>query len=222
MRLTKDATGLVRYSDINAMVRLGQRTELEAYFRQFHRDMAELATRDLGLAKSRLIALITALVTSILEIGAAPETERRIADAAELISGAERPEKLIALAKSFTEHLNVCAKPHSNRFAVELIERCKQAISSRYREPLTDEFMAEQVHLSRSHFRYLFKEITGIPFKRYLSAVRINAARELLEETNLSVKEICAEVGYADTSSFYRAYRNYFGVRPTAHRKASI
>ncbi len=222
MDTEQDLSGVVSYHDVNAMVRLGQRQELEAYFRQFVRDIETLAKQDMRLAKSRVISLVTAMVVSILEIGAPPQTEGQIADAAGKVTHAETVEELVALAEFYAGHMNVCARPNSNRYATQIIERCKAIIASDFSKDISDEYLAEQVNLSRSHFRYLFKAVTGIPFKRYLSGVRLTAARGLVLESSLSIKEICSEVGYADMSSFYRAYRSFHGVPPTAHRLPSV
>lgn len=217
-----DVSGHISYGEVSAMVKLGQRTELEAYLRQFLADLQPLSQADLTLAKSRFVALATTLVTSVLEIGAPPETESTIALAATISTEATNPEDLCAAAENFLTHAIVCARPNANRFAEQTIERCQAIISEAYGQPLTDEKLAEQVGLSRSHFRYLFKAITGMPFKRYLSQVRLTEAKKLITETRMSIREVCFGVGYQDLSSFYRAYRAYHGVAPTADRHAAF
>jgi two-component system response regulator YesN len=204
------------------MVKLGQRTELEAYFRQFLTDLTPLAEADFQLAKARFLSLVTNLVTSVLEIGAPQDIERTIAQAAEDAIAAEAPDELQRIAARYLSHATVCARPNANRFAEQTIERCRQVIAEAYSQPLTDEKLAEQVGLSRSHFRYLFKEITGMPFKRYLSQVRLTAAKQMITDTRMSIREVCFAVGYGDLSSFYRAYRAYHGVAPTADRHAAF
>lgn len=204
------------------MVRLGQRNELEAYFRQFLNDLRTLSQCNLDLARSRFIALVAAVTTSTLEIGADPSTEVRISEAAAAALESQDAEKLMQRARFYLEHAIICARPNANRYASKLIEKCKQIIAAEYASDLTDDSMAQAVNMSRSHFRHLFKELTGIPFKKYLTEVRLNAARNLVLTSSLSIKEICSAVGYSDTSSFYRAYRGYHGVPPTAHRQPSI
>lgn len=217
-----DLSGQISYHEINAMVRLGQRNELEAYFRQFLIDLEILAEKDLRLSQSRLVSLITVLVNSILEIGARPEVEGHIADIAQLATSATNKEQLLEIAAHYLKHMNVCAKPNANRFATQIVERAKQIVQARFSENLNDEKVAAELGMSRSHFRFLFKEATGIPFKRYLTEMRLNIARTMLESTRTSVKEVCFNVGYSDTSSFYRAYRAYHGVAPITHRLATL
>ncbi|MEO7453959.1 MAG: AraC family transcriptional regulator [Fimbriimonadales bacterium] len=220
--MANDVSGYVSFGDVTAMVKLGQRTELEAYFRQFLGDLKPLAQSDLRLAKARFLTLVTTLVTSVLEIGAPREMEATIAMAAEDATGAQDAQQLHLIAERYLSHATVCARPNANRFAEQTIERCRQVIAESYSQPLNDEKLAEQVGLSRSHFRYLFKEITGMPFKRYLSQVRLTAAKQMITDTRMSIREVCFTVGYGDLSSFYRAYRAYHGVAPTADRHAAF
>lgn len=211
-------SGTVLYHEINAMIRLGQRTELEAYFRQFLSDLAPIACADLDAAKGRVIALVSILTASVLELGADPSVEKTIAqvaaDVVKLQSGAE----LVQFTEDCLAQITVCTRPRATWFAEQVVEQAKAIVADEYMNPLTDESVAERVYLSRSHFRYLFREVTGKPFKRYLTEVRLRAARSLMEKSNLNVKEVCRLSGYADSSSFYRAYRALHGVPPTGHR----
>lgn len=217
-----EAAAEVSYSEINAMVRLGQRMELEAYLRQFQAELFELAKRDLPLAKARFISLLSMLVISTLEIGAPQSAEKHIAEAASEVTNATLPHQLISISDKYFSHVTMCATPNANRFAIQIVERAKQIVAENYPADLSDEKIAHHLCLSRSHFRHLFREITGMPFKRYVTEFRLNTARRLLEKSTMSVKEVANEVGYADPSSFCRAYRAYHGVAPSTHRTASV
>jgi len=217
-----DLSGHVSYSEVSAMVRMGQRTELDAYSRQFLTDLKSVANDNLPLAKARFISLVTTLVISTLEIGAPPEVEATIAGAASDASNADSAENLLRLASYYLAHATTCARPNANRFAQQTVEKCQALIAESYALPLNDAELAHQVGLSRSHFRYLFKEVTGMPFKRYLSQIRLNEAKRLITTTRRPIRDICFAVGYSDQSSFHRAYRAHHGVPPTADRHATI
>jgi two-component system response regulator YesN len=212
----------VSYSAINAMVRLGHREELEAYLRQFLSRLHLTAREDLVLAKSRFLALVSVLVLSVMELGARADTEKRIAEVSEELGAITTADALVAFAEQFLHSVTRCATPEANRYAQRLIQRAVQVIQERYSEDLTDEEVAWHLGLSRSHFRFLFKEVTGLPFKRYLTEYRLVKARSLLEKSVLPVKTVARRVGYSDVNTFQRAYRAYFGVPPTAHRKPSL
>lgn len=222
MAQMNEAASGISYSEINAMVRLGQRMELEAYLRQFQTELLELAREDVALAKARLISLVSALVISTLEIGAPQSAEKHIAELASEATAAQSPDDLLAVADKYLSHVTMCATPNANRFAIQVVERAKQIVAEKYSTDLSDEEIAYDLCLSRSHFRHLFREVAGMPFKRYVTEYRLNVARRLLETPTMSVKEVANEVGYADSSSFYRAYRAHHGVAPTAHRTASV
>lgn len=86
----------------------------------------------------------------------------------------------------------------------------------RARRTLSD--MARAVNLTSFHFCHLFKAETGTSPARYLKALRLERARELLETTSLNVKEIRALVGLNDESHFARDFRATYGLTPQQHR----
>jgi transcriptional regulator GlxA family with amidase domain len=84
------------------------------------------------------------------------------------------------------------------------------------RIPLTE--MADSVQLSPSHLRELFKHETGVPAVRYLRALRMQKAKELLETSFLSVKEIAAKIGIGDVSHFADGFERTYKRTPARHR----
>jgi two-component system response regulator YesN len=75
------------------------------------------------------------------------------------------------------------------------------------------------VNLSPSRLRHVFKEETGMSLKKYQKNLRMQKARELLEESFLSVKQIMVETGIMDRKYFARSFREAFGTTPTKHRR---
>ena len=65
----------------------------------------------------------------------------------------------------------------------------------------------------------LFKEEKGETFINYISDKRLEKSRQLLEQTELSIKEITAEVGYNDQNYFSRIFKNKYGLSPKEYRK---
>jgi AraC family transcriptional regulator len=87
------------------------------------------------------------------------------------------------------------------------------------RAKLTLHDMARAVNLTSFHFCHLFKAQTGRSPAKYLKAMRLERARELLETTSLSVKEIRALVGINDESHFARDFRATYGITAQAYRE---
>lgn len=222
LRQISERDEFLSYKDVNAYIRLGKRDELEKYLSKIQNDIYRLAKKDLESAKSRFLSLVTIIVISVLEIGAPQKTEKLIIRTAQHLEQINDVESLRKYIIAFLRSANQCANPESNTHSEKIIEHAKKIIFSHYCEELTDEKVAREVNLSRSHFRYLFKAVTGTPFYTFLNEVRLVESRKLLEATNLTVKEVCAKVGYSNLSMFYRAYKRFYNVSPKQHRVVSI
>lgn len=79
--------------------------------------------------------------------------------------------------------------------------------------------LAASVNLSPSRLHQLFKEETGLPPARYLRQLRMRRAKELLETTHLSVKQVMAGVGVSDESHFVRDFKKTCGLTPARYRE---
>jgi len=80
------------------------------------------------------------------------------------------------------------------------------------------EYYAEQCYLSVSRFEHVFREITGMSPNKYLMNLRINRAKELLAETDLSVADISSLLGFSSLSYFIRIFKKYTYTTPLNFR----
>lgn len=101
-----------------------------------------------------------------------------------------------------------------------LLREAEEYIDHHFQEPITLEDTAAQFDLSPYYFSKLFKETNGVTFIAYLTEVRIHRAKELLESTRLSQKEICFEVGYHDPNYFSRVFKKNTAYSPSEYRAA--
>jgi AraC-like DNA-binding protein len=81
---------------------------------------------------------------------------------------------------------------------------------------LTD--FAQSVNLSVWRLCHIFKSDVGMPPIRYLRLLRMERAKDLLESSFLSVKEIAYQVGVNDESHFVRDFKATYGFSPTLYR----
>jgi AraC-like DNA-binding protein len=79
-------------------------------------------------------------------------------------------------------------------------------------EPLSLQHMAEIAAFSPYHFDRVFRQVTGIPPGRFLTALRMQAAKRLLLTTQLTVTEICFEVGYHSPGTFSAHFAQLVGL----------
>lgn len=99
------------------------------------------------------------------------------------------------------------------------IYRVLSFIHKNYDRNLSIEQLALQEHLSPSRFRALFRECTGLSPMDYLTVLRINRARQLMGQTDLSVGEVASAVGYQDQLYFSRIFKRRTGMTPSAYRQ---
>lgn len=99
------------------------------------------------------------------------------------------------------------------------IREAKQYIQENYMKPLTLEDVSAKVGFNTTYFCSLFKKDTGNTFLEYLYEIRMNKAKELLKETNLSIAVICEQVGYSDIKHFTKIFTKNSGLKPNEYRK---
>lgn len=82
--------------------------------------------------------------------------------------------------------------------------------------------LAEKFYVNPCYFSTLFKKNVNVSFKEYLNYERIKKATELLETTNLLIKEVANTVGFPDPLYFGKVFRKYRMVSPDEYRKTKI
>ena len=83
---------------------------------------------------------------------------------------------------------------------------------------LSFEEMAQAMNLSASRLRHLFKAETGESTVQYLKALRMKKAKELIETTFLSMKQVMGHIGMKDKSHFARDFKKTYGLTPSQYR----
>jgi AraC-like DNA-binding protein len=101
---------------------------------------------------------------------------------------------------------------------VERLERARRDLLERMACPPSLPELARSVGLNEFKLKSGFRELFGTSVFGYLRAQRMEQARRLLVERNLSVTEIASRVGYTNPSKFAQAFRKHFGVPPSAFR----
>jgi YesN/AraC family two-component response regulator len=79
--------------------------------------------------------------------------------------------------------------------------------------------LAEQVNLSSSHARKVFKEQTGTTISQYITNVRFEKAQEMLLHSDEPANKIGEAVGFANPNYFYLSFKKYTGKTPASFRK---
>ncbi len=80
------------------------------------------------------------------------------------------------------------------------------------------ESLAKKAHLSKFHFCRVFKRHMGMNPMKFVAALRIERAKELLAKNDKTVSIVANEVGFKDLSNFIRQFKKITGVTPTMYR----
>ena len=81
--------------------------------------------------------------------------------------------------------------------------------------------LARAVGLSRAAFARRFVLATGVSPLRFLNALRLERAAQLLGETDAGLAEVAEKVGYASEFAFSRAFKRHHGVAPSVYRRGT-
>lgn len=120
--------------------------------------------------------------------------------------------------KIFSRALAFRDRQAGNPYAA-LIDQAKNYILAHYANPdLSLNDVAEHVNLSPSHFSTIFSRETKNTFKDYLSALRIDKAKELLKTTPLKSFEVAVLVGYNDPHYFSTVFKKNTGYSPSRYK----
>ena len=97
----------------------------------------------------------------------------------------------------------------------------RQYIDQHYRESITLDLLAEKVSINKFYMAHAFKREYGVSPINYLIARRIREGKRLLSETDLSLSQIAAVLGFSSSSYFSQSFRNAEGISPTEYRRAN-
>ena len=95
----------------------------------------------------------------------------------------------------------------------ELTDRITAHIEKYYATHITIDDLARQFYVSNSTISHLFKQKMGVSVYRYITQRRLIAAKTLIGQ-KLPMEEIAQQVGFLDYSTFYRAFKQEYGISP--------
>lgn len=100
----------------------------------------------------------------------------------------------------------------------DLYNQMVQFIKENYRSKITLDDMAEKLHANRSYLSRLYKSRSGVNLFDDILKMKIEKAKEYMENTNWKIYEISEAVGFDDTGYFSRVFKKYSGVSPREYK----
>ncbi|MBQ4532114.1 MAG: AraC family transcriptional regulator [Alistipes sp.] len=103
----------------------------------------------------------------------------------------------------------------------QIIEQAKAIMQEKASQNIDLDMLAEQLNVSYSWFRKVFREYTGYPPAKYFMLVKLRRAQYLLVNTQESIKEIAFSLGFKSPEHFYTTFKRVMGSTPSIYRKSS-
>lgn len=128
-----------------------------------------------------------------------------------------RTETLLLL-----ERMNTIYEAHYDRVEADKIHQIKQFIREHSHKDISLNILAKKVDLSPIYISKMFKEKLGINYIDFLTECRIEKAKKLLNDPELSLKEITFEIGYHEPNYFSKVFKKMCGVSPKEYRKTLL
>lgn len=101
-----------------------------------------------------------------------------------------------------------------------VVEKAAEILQQQYQMDISLDYCADLLKISPFILSKMFKEVMGINFIDYLTAIRLDKARELLRDTDLKISEVAERVSYQH-SYFNRLFKKQEGVTPSQYRDMS-
>lgn len=102
------------------------------------------------------------------------------------------------------------------------LRRVRDRIDREYAQPLDVEALAHGVHMSGGHLSRQFRIAYGESVYAYLMTRRIERAMALLRRGDLSVTEVCFEVGCSSLGTFSTRFTELVGMSPSVYRREAV
>ena len=122
---------------------------------------------------------------------------------------------IVKVLDRFTE----CVYENRNIKNVNIIRKAKEFIRANYKKKIKLEDISKVVYLSPYYLSHIFKKEVGFTLFEYLTKVRIEEAKRLLENTPWNTTRISFEVGCTDQSYFSKVFKKIEGMSPSDYRK---
>ena len=214
---------LYKERELIDLIKMGDRKRAKGLLDELLGTTLFRSQEHIGILKARALEIIFIIARAAVEAGA--NLEEILGYKYQYIqnlSQDDSQETLYYFLRKAFDQLFECIYQNRNIRHTSVFTKAKEFIWGNYNQDISLKKMAEAVGINPFYLSHLFRKEMGISFLEYLTSVRLSIAKKLLKQTNLSIIEICLEVGYQDPSHFAKIFRKKEGIPPTEYRKNLI
>lgn len=149
------------------------------------------------------------------------ESSESLRDLPELIETICRADNILGLKTVFLSEITAiieCMHEEDSQYT-PVVRQIIGEVQRNYKEDMNLKTLAYKYHMNASYLGQIFQKEVGCSFAQYLSNTKNEMAKELILNTNMKINDIAKEVGYPDTSYFYRKFKQCYGVSPASLRE---
>ncbi|SDZ31199.1 two-component system, response regulator YesN [Evansella caseinilytica] len=97
----------------------------------------------------------------------------------------------------------------------QLVEQMIDYVHHHLGKNITLQDIADELYISRNYLGQIFKKVTGESFKSYMTRVRMEKAKQMIQEGNYLIYEVSAKLGFGNPAYFTTTFKKYTGYTPT-------
>ncbi len=145
----------------------------------------------------------------------------RFHDLAELIETIFSADDILGIKTAFTSEIAEiieCLHEEDSQYT-PVVRQIIAEVQNNYKEDMNLKTLAYKYHMNASYLGQIFQREVGCSFAQYLSNTKNGIAKDLILNTNMKINDIAKQVGYPDTSYFYRKFKQCYGVSPASLRE---
>ncbi len=142
-------------------------------------------------------------------------------DITDLIETIFRADDIYGIRTAFVSEITeiiACMHEEDSQYT-PVVRQIIAEVQQNYKEDMNLKTLAYKYHMNASYLGQIFQKEVGCSFARYLSNTKNGIAKELILNTNMKINDIARQVGYPDTSYFYRKFKQCYGVSPASLRE---
>lgn len=192
----------------------GDWQEIERLFNEFI-DEQEHQNQPLVYSQQRVLELVWVIQRALENLGMVTPT-------AYLSFQSQNYRQLRAEVQGLLEQISAHYEQHLNKAESNKVQQVKRYIEEHSHEEISLDALAALVDFTPMYLSKLFKDKLGVNYIDYLTTCRIEHAKQLLKNPELSLKEISYEVGYHEPNYFSKVFKKVCGKTPSDYRKQLI
>lgn len=204
--------------ELTQAIRLGQEGEASVCIRRFLAELSENNANEL-MMKQCVMQLLGSVLHIVLQSGLSFQELYGEANLYEQLGQLREADEIadwfeLRIVHPFIRELSAKLGSQGKR----AVEQVVLLLNEAYMTDISLDTCADHVKMSPFILSKLFKETTGTNFIDYLTAIRLNKAKELLRDTDLKIHAVAESVGYQH-SYFNRIFKKSEGVTPSRYRE---